>query len=55
MIVTHELDIASYARRVIVMRDGVMVSDTVNERRRRAVDERAELDRAELAAQLLTE
>ncbi len=27
VLVTHELDIAEYARRVLVMRDGVLVSD----------------------------
>jgi len=33
MMVTHELDIASYARRNIIMRDGLVVSDKPVERR----------------------
>jgi putative ABC transport system ATP-binding protein len=31
VLVTHEPDIAAYARRVLVMRDGLLVSDTRNE------------------------
>ena len=31
VLVTHEADIAAYARRVLVMRDGLLVSDTRNE------------------------
>ncbi|MDQ6654866.1 MAG: ABC transporter ATP-binding protein [Verrucomicrobiota bacterium] len=39
VMVTHEPDIASYARRNIVMRDGVVQSDIVVERRLVAADE----------------
>ena len=37
VLVTHEADIAAYARRVLTMRDGVLVSDTRNEPNRAAV------------------
>ena len=33
MLVTHEPDVAAYARRIVTFRDGSIVSDTVNERR----------------------
>ncbi len=33
MLVTHEPDIAAYARRVVTFRDGRITSDTLNERR----------------------
>jgi putative ABC transport system ATP-binding protein len=33
MIVTHEPDVAAYARRIVTFRDGLITSDTVNERR----------------------
>ncbi|MGB8521253.1 MAG: ATP-binding cassette domain-containing protein, partial [Candidatus Tumulicola sp.] len=33
MLVTHEPDIAAYARRVVTFRDGRIVSDTLNEER----------------------
>ena len=32
MLVTHEPDIAAYARRVVTFRDGRIVADTINER-----------------------
>jgi len=35
VLVTHEADIAEYARRVIVFRDGLIHSDSINGRRRR--------------------
>src|SRR3954454_15365003 len=35
VLVTHEADIAEYARRVVVFRDGVIEADKVNEKRRR--------------------
>ncbi len=41
VMVTHELDIAAYCRRVIVMRDGEVVSDTQNETFRSASKELA--------------
>jgi len=35
VLVTHEPDIAEFARRVVVFRDGVIASDSVNQKRRR--------------------
>jgi putative ABC transport system ATP-binding protein len=35
VLVTHEPDIAEYARRVVVFRDGVIEADRVNDKRRR--------------------
>ncbi len=35
VLVTHEADIAEFARRVVVFRDGVIEADKVNEKRRR--------------------
>ncbi len=32
MLVTHEPEVAAYARRIVTFRDGVITSDTVNER-----------------------
>jgi putative ABC transport system ATP-binding protein len=52
VMVTHELDIAAYCKRVIVMRDGQIISDTLNENRRSAREEIAALDRAEQKAKL---
>jgi putative ABC transport system ATP-binding protein len=52
VMVTHELDIASYSRRVVVMRDGHVLTDAVNETRRRAEDEIAALDDAHRRASL---
>ncbi len=52
VMVTHELDIASYCRRIVVMRDGEVLSDKVNDTRRRAEDERAALNEAEKKADL---
>ena len=52
VMVTHELDIASYASRVVVMRDGCVLTDSVNETRRRAEEEIAVLDRAHREASL---
>ena len=53
VMVTHELDIASYCKRIIVMRDGRVLTDELNKNRHLAADERATLDRAEQAASLL--
>ncbi|MGL5094241.1 MAG: ABC transporter ATP-binding protein, partial [Planctomycetia bacterium] len=36
IMVTHEEDIAEHAKRVIRMRDGLVVEDSINERRRQA-------------------
>jgi putative ABC transport system ATP-binding protein len=35
VLVTHEADIAEYARRVVVFRDGLIENDRINEKRRR--------------------
>ena len=52
IMVTHELDIAAYCKRVVVMRDGLIISDALNENRRNATQELSVLDRAEQKAQL---
>ena len=52
LMVTHELDIAAYCKRIIVMRDGQVISDTRNEARRLAQEQRAALDQAEQKAKL---
>jgi putative ABC transport system ATP-binding protein len=53
VMVTHELDIAAFCTRVIVMRDGRVVSDTQNGERRHAATELHALDVAEREAQLV--
>lgn len=50
VMVTHELDIATYCKRVIVMRDGKVISDNANGDRRRATEALAALDDAEKEA-----
>lgn len=50
VMVTHELDIAAYCKRVIVMRDGKVISDNPNADRRRATEALAALDDAEKEA-----
>jgi putative ABC transport system ATP-binding protein len=52
VMVTHELDIAAYCKRIVVMRDGLVISDTRNENRRSAVSEIATLNQAEYQAKL---
>ena len=52
IMVTHELDIAAYCKRIVVMRDGQVISDTRNETRRLARAEIASLDQAEQKAKL---
>ena len=52
MMVTHELDIASYTKRNIVMRDGAIVSDVPVPRRLVSVEELHRLDEAQKAVQL---
>ena len=52
IMVTHELDIAAYCKRMVVMRDGQVISDTINANRRVARDEIAALNRAEEKAKL---
>jgi putative ABC transport system ATP-binding protein len=52
IMVTHELDIAAYCKRIVVMRDGCILSDSQNVNRRLAAEERAHLNQAEQKAQL---
>jgi putative ABC transport system ATP-binding protein len=52
IMVTHELDIAAYAQRVVVMRDGEIISDARNENRRFAREELAALTQAEQNAKV---
>ncbi|MEI7912119.1 MAG: ABC transporter ATP-binding protein [Verrucomicrobiota bacterium] len=47
VMVTHELDIAAYCKRMMVMRDGVVISDSRNPTRRLAAEARSSLDLAE--------
>jgi putative ABC transport system ATP-binding protein len=52
IMITHELDIAAYCKRIVVMRDGQIISDTLNESRRSAREEVARLNQAEQKAKL---
>jgi putative ABC transport system ATP-binding protein len=52
ILVTHELDIASYTKRNIVMRDGLVLSDKSVENRLKAEEELRQLDNAHQAVQL---
>jgi putative ABC transport system ATP-binding protein len=52
IMVTHELDIAQYCRRNLVLRDGRMVTDQPVARRLQAAEELAKLSSAEAAANL---
>jgi putative ABC transport system ATP-binding protein len=52
VMVTHELDIAAFCKRVVVMRDGRIISDTRNDARHIAARELATLDAAEQQAKL---
>ncbi|MEW6159593.1 MAG: ABC transporter ATP-binding protein [Verrucomicrobiota bacterium] len=52
IMVTHELDIARYCARVIIMRDGRVVSDKPVEQRLSAVEELKKLDLEQQAVQL---
>ncbi len=52
VMVTHELDIAAYCKRLVVMRDGRVIGDTVNPDRRSAAAELAALNRTEQQADL---
>ena len=52
VMVTHELDIASYTRRIVVMRDGRIVKDSPVEKRLFAAEELRKLQEEERAIQL---
>jgi putative ABC transport system ATP-binding protein len=52
VMVTHELDIAHYAKRIIVMRDGLVREDRPVAKRLRAEEEIARLNREEAAVAL---
>jgi putative ABC transport system ATP-binding protein len=52
IMVTHELDIAAYCKRIVVMRDGLVISDTPNENRRLARQQLTVLDEVEQKARL---
>jgi putative ABC transport system ATP-binding protein len=52
VMVTHELDIASYCKRIIIMRDGEVLSDEPNPSRRQAADELALLNQRERKVKL---
>ncbi len=54
VMVTHELDIASYTKRNIIMRDGRIVSDKPVEKRLVATEELAHLREAQEAAKLVS-
>jgi putative ABC transport system ATP-binding protein len=50
--VTHELDIARYTKRNVIMRDGRVVSDVIVPNRLKAEDELDRLRREQAAVQL---
>jgi putative ABC transport system ATP-binding protein len=52
VMVTHELDIAAYCKRIVVMRDGQIISDARNDHRRIARQEIDVLNDAEVEAKL---
>jgi putative ABC transport system ATP-binding protein len=52
IMVTHELDIAAYCKRIVVMRDGQVISDNRNDSPRIADEELSALGQAEQHAQL---
>jgi putative ABC transport system ATP-binding protein len=52
VMVTHELDIAAYSKRVVVMRDGQVISDAKTDDRRFAQQELAKLELAQQNAKL---
>ena len=54
VMVTHELDIAHYCKRMVVMRDGKVVSDALVENRLDAEKESQKLRQAQQAVQLAT-
>jgi putative ABC transport system ATP-binding protein len=54
IMVTHELDIARYCKRNLILRDGNLVSDEIVKDRFNAVEEMKKLKAAEAAAKLTT-
>jgi putative ABC transport system ATP-binding protein len=50
--VTHELDIAHYCKRNLIVRDGLIVRDELVADRLRSEDELAKLNQAEVRAKL---
>ncbi len=52
VMVTHELDIAQYTKRMVVMRDGKVVSDTPVPKRLNAENESRRLQEEQKAVQL---
>jgi putative ABC transport system ATP-binding protein len=52
VMVTHELDIAQYTKRNVVMRDGLVVSDVAVAQRLSALEELRKLDQQQKAVQL---
>lgn len=52
VMVTHELDIAAYCRRIVIMRDGRVLEDRVNATPNRAEVLRARLDQEESQAKI---
>jgi putative ABC transport system ATP-binding protein len=52
VMVTHELDIASFAKRKVVMRDGIILSDEPVQTRLTAAEEQAKLEAEQTAIQL---
>ncbi|MCX6937609.1 MAG: ABC transporter ATP-binding protein [Verrucomicrobia bacterium] len=54
VMVTHELDVASYCKRILVVRDGLVVRDEPVQNRMIAAEELAKLHTAEAQAKLTT-
>jgi putative ABC transport system ATP-binding protein len=52
VMVTHELDIAAYCNRIVIMRDGRVIEDRMNPKPNRADELRAKLDREEREAKI---
>lgn len=52
LMVTHELDIAAYCKRIVIMRDGQVISDTQNDKRQFARERLTTLEEAEQKAKL---
>jgi putative ABC transport system ATP-binding protein len=54
LMVTHELDVAQYCKRNLILRDGKLVSDILVKNRLIAEDEMRKLNQAEAEAKLVT-